>query len=258
MSKPAAIPLFGDAYLADTTHLTTEEHGAYLLLMMAAWRQEDCSLPVDDRKLARITGLSLRKWGAIKETILEFWKVENGRISQARLSKEHAYVRQKSESNRKSAEARWSGQVHENIESSSMRSHCEGNAPPPPPKVSSDRVAKATPSHRASRSSGSRISPDWKPSALPVTVAALIAQWPPGRVERELEAFSDYWTARSRDACRSDWDKVWHNRIRDIHDRVLRDNQNGRSNQNIRSSNGSGDKRSSLARAIDEGLEFLQ
>lgn len=131
--KPPAIPLFGDAYLADTTHLTTEEHGAYLLLIMAAWRQDDCALPLDDRKLARIAGLSLRKWGSIKATILEFWTLEKGRIYQSRLRKEHDYVRQKSESNRKNAEARWDAQTHENKANGGMPPQCEVDAPSPSP-----------------------------------------------------------------------------------------------------------------------------
>jgi len=80
VSAPAYLPLFGSDYLADTRHLSTEEHGAYLLLMIAAWRGDDCDLPMDDKKLARITCLSTRKWLVIKETILEFWTVENGRI----------------------------------------------------------------------------------------------------------------------------------------------------------------------------------
>lgn len=78
--KPQAMPVFGDAYLADTTHLTTEEHGAYFLLLLAAWRQDDCSLPMDDRKLARITGLSAKKWKSVRDTVLEFWTIEDGRI----------------------------------------------------------------------------------------------------------------------------------------------------------------------------------
>lgn len=133
MSKPAALPLFGDSYLADTTHLTTEEHGAYLLLMIAAWRQPECSLPLDDRKLARIAGLSGKKWTSIKETILEFWTVENDRIYQARLRKEHVYVCQKSEANRKSAEARWNKQHIEKQQDDECERISERNAPPPPP-----------------------------------------------------------------------------------------------------------------------------
>ena len=131
--KPPAIPLFGDAYLADTTHLTTEEHGAYLLLIMAAWRQDDCALPVDDKKLARVVGLSPRKWGAIKATILEFWTVENGRMFQARLRKERAYVDQKSESNRKNAVTRWEAQAIENKQITPMPPQCQLDAPSPSP-----------------------------------------------------------------------------------------------------------------------------
>jgi uncharacterized protein YdaU (DUF1376 family) len=138
MSKPAALPLFGDAYLADTTHLTTEEHGAYFLLLLAAWRQDDCALPDADSKLARIVGMTTRKWKAIRPTLMEFWTVENGRIYQPRLRREHDFVCKKSESNRKSANARWSKQAPENKEGVGMRSQCEGNAPPP------ITVAKAT------------------------------------------------------------------------------------------------------------------
>ncbi len=133
MTKPAAIPFFGDAYLADTTHLTTEEHGAYFLLLLAAWRQPDCALPDDDRKLARIAGLSRQKWNAIKPTILEFWAAEDGRIFQARLRREHSWVVQKSEGSRKSARARWNKQSTGKKQNVGMRSQCDGNAPPPPP-----------------------------------------------------------------------------------------------------------------------------
>lgn len=76
-----------------------------------------------------------------------------------------------------------------------------------------------------------RIPANWEPSPLPETVASLVAQWPPGREVRELDGFRDYWAARSRDAARIDWDKVWHNRIRDQHDRVLRENWNGNDRQ---------------------------
>ena len=81
-------------------------------------------------------------------------------------------------------------------------------------------------SHRAKRAA--RLPADWKPAKpYPPNVAAMVNAWPPGREERELDGFVDYWTSRSRDAARLDWDKAWHNRIRDQHDRVMRDGRNG-------------------------------
>ena len=39
MSKLTSMPFLVDAYIADTTHLSLEEHGAYLLLLFAMWRR---------------------------------------------------------------------------------------------------------------------------------------------------------------------------------------------------------------------------
>ena len=213
MSKPAAMPLFGDAYLADTTHLTTEEHGAYLLLMIAAWRQEDCGLPMDDKKLARIAGLSTKKWTSIRGTVLEFWKLDNGRIYQPRLTKEHQYVCQKSQANRKSAEARWNKQPIENKQTDECERISEGNTPPPPP-LSSLRSDKNDDEGAKARI-GTRLSDDWQPLSLPQNLESCVDGWPPGAYEREVQDFKDYWTALPGTKARKlDWDKTWHNRIR--------------------------------------------
>lgn len=95
-------------------------------------------------------------------------------------------------------------------------------------------VANATtPRKRSECAKAHRIPPDWMPEKpFPSDVASLVAQWPPGRLEREQAGFRDYWIARIRDAARSDWDRTWWNRIRDQHDRVMKDNRHGRSTSN--------------------------
>jgi uncharacterized protein YdaU (DUF1376 family) len=65
------MPLYIGDYLADTGHLSTTQHGAYLLLMMHYWRKGE--LPGDDKQLAAIAKLPLRIWLDTKETIQSFF-----------------------------------------------------------------------------------------------------------------------------------------------------------------------------------------
>ena len=71
MSKRAWMPLYVGDYLADTGHLNTTQHGAYLLLMMHYWKKGE--LPDDDKQLAAITKLPLRLWLDSKETLQAFF-----------------------------------------------------------------------------------------------------------------------------------------------------------------------------------------
>lgn len=57
-------------YLADTQHLTTEEHGAYLLLLFSYW-QTGKALRHD--RLAPVARLSNERWIDVKESLREFF-----------------------------------------------------------------------------------------------------------------------------------------------------------------------------------------
>jgi len=95
-----ALPLFTDAYLADTRHLTTEEHGAYLLLLMCAWRTRGCALKDDDLLLSRIAGVSKARWRRLRPSLSDFFLVHNGQWQQKKLSHIYETVSKKVERNR--------------------------------------------------------------------------------------------------------------------------------------------------------------
>lgn len=107
MADFPALPLWTDAYLADTRHLSTVEHGAYLLLLMEAWRRASCSLPDDDRVLSRLAGMSAGEWANIKPVVMAFWHFSRGEWVQKRLKKERTFVSEKREKQRNNALSRW-------------------------------------------------------------------------------------------------------------------------------------------------------
>jgi uncharacterized protein YdaU (DUF1376 family) len=82
------MPFFIGDYLGDTAHLTTEQHGAYLLLLLAAWKRGG-TLPNDPAQLAVITRLPLGRWKAHAAVILPFFTLADSLLVQGRLVKEY-------------------------------------------------------------------------------------------------------------------------------------------------------------------------
>lgn len=94
------MPLYVGDYLGDTGHLTTIQHGAYLLLMMHYWRKGQ--LPDDDRQLSKITKLPLKAWGEYRPILQEFfnegWKhkrIDAELAKMMRVSEQRAIAGQK-------------------------------------------------------------------------------------------------------------------------------------------------------------------
>lgn len=80
------MPLYIGDYLADTSRLTTEQHGAYLLLLMDYWRSG--RLPDNDQVLAQITKLPIDTWLLHKGVLQGFFEVIDGELVHSRVEKE--------------------------------------------------------------------------------------------------------------------------------------------------------------------------
>ncbi len=100
MADFPALSLWTDAYIADTQHLTNEEHGVYLRLLMFAWRSKECGLPNDDRRLALMVGVGAKKWAALKSVVMSFWTLKDGLWTQKRLTAERNFVERRCEQKR--------------------------------------------------------------------------------------------------------------------------------------------------------------
>src|SRR5690349_4114363 len=79
------MPLYVGDYLADTMHLTAQQHGAYRLLLMHYWRNGP--LPDDPVKLAAIARMTRREWSHdVGECVGAFFEIgADGRLHQKRI-----------------------------------------------------------------------------------------------------------------------------------------------------------------------------
>lgn len=95
MARFPAMPLWTDALIADTSDLTTAEFGAYVRLLIAAWRSPDCALPDDNVRLARMAG-DHKNWHRLRPRVMAFFTLgADGRWRQKRLTAERERLTRK-------------------------------------------------------------------------------------------------------------------------------------------------------------------
>ena len=219
MAKFPALPIWTDALLGDTQHLSQAEFGAYMLMLIVAWRTPTCSLPNDDKYLARITR-SDRNWGRIKSTILSFWTIgEDGQLRQKRLSYEHLVAAeksaQKSEAGKTSARKRKEKLL--TAVDAILHGRSNESATPNLSTISSTESSPCSDSVHASnhlfeqensadaRKRATRLAADWYPDSECRQFAENLGL----DVDAVLPQFQDYWLAKPRDATKLDWNATW-------------------------------------------------
>lgn len=144
------MPFYVADYLADTAHLSTVEHGAYLLLIMTYWRQG--ALPDDDSRLARIARMSGEEWASVRSTIVELF---GDGWTHKRIDSELARAEEKSlkatAAGRLSADARNKGNNPTSVQrpfnerSTDVPTECQLSQPQSQPLELRDAIASPVP-----------------------------------------------------------------------------------------------------------------
>jgi uncharacterized protein YdaU (DUF1376 family) len=170
MSKPSKkvdvwMPFYIGDYLRDTTHLTTEQHGAYFLLILNYWNRGK-PLPDDDAHLSRVAGLTVDAWKVHRPTLVEFFDVRenswfHGRIEEE-LTKAIKRAEDKSEAGKKGAAVRYgranSSAIAELVTDAS-RSHSSAIAGASQKESQTHAPSQSSSSSSSSSSSHSNASP---------------------------------------------------------------------------------------------------
>lgn len=81
------MPIYWGDYFGKTTSLSTEEHGAYLLLIGTYW-QRGRALPDDDKFLSLTTKLSQKRWRVVRPKISEYFSISDGLWKHERVENE--------------------------------------------------------------------------------------------------------------------------------------------------------------------------
>ena len=142
------MPLYIGDYLADTARLTTEQHGAYLLLLMDYWRSG--RLPDNDQVLSQITKLSPDAWSNAKAMLVQFFSIKDGFWIHSRVEKElNLAMENKAKMHdraSKAAQARWDKQQNDATSNAqAMLMQCPSPSPSPSPTSLTTTIKTITP-----------------------------------------------------------------------------------------------------------------
>nr|WP_053000378.1 DUF1376 domain-containing protein [Sphingomonas sp. Y57] len=145
MSKSAEawMPLYVGDYLGDTQRLTTEQHGAYILLILDYWRNGPA--PDDDAVLQSITKLDRTAWKRNRPALERLFRIVDGHWTHKRIEREieNAKTNQDRRSSKaqKAAQARW-GNSSDGAKGNapSMPEALPDECPPPSPSPTPNGV----------------------------------------------------------------------------------------------------------------------
>lgn len=94
-------------YATDTAHLSLAEHGAYVLMLDAAYATER-PLPTDVRSIYRmVRAHGANERAAVRSVLDQFWTLGPDGYTNERVAEEFARVTDRSSAARRSANARW-------------------------------------------------------------------------------------------------------------------------------------------------------
>ena len=256
MSRFPYLPMYVGDYLKKTRHLTTEQHGAYLLILFDLW-EHGGSIPFDHNLLARVANITPKRWGRIWDALEGYFTVSDGKLSHERLNQEIQKCLQISQKRKHAGklggEARsLKSQGGEQAFAKQMVKQTDSMSESYS-DIEEKEEPKGSSKKKVSDKRGTRLPETW---TLPEDWASEAFQYrtPNGEyltaaeIKDEADKFRDHWIAQGGSrGVKADWRATWRNWIRNGSGQIIR-NRNAARNGGNRS--GGQYERPSLAAAF--------
>ena len=217
MADFPAMPLWTDAFLSDTMHLDATETGAYMLLLMTAWRTQDTALPDNDLDLQRWARCSPAQWQRIKPRVMKFWTLEGGKYRQKKLDSVREDVRRRSKLQAQRSKARFAKPLKNNEPTTPVDKPGMSGGSSNQNQNQNQNQQTLFPPEGGERKRARRIPDGWMPDLDGQRKAkdALGENW-----QRELAKFRNYWEGLAgKGAVKVDWNATWRNWVLNAEDR---------------------------------------
>lgn len=198
MSEPY-LPLYVGDYLRDTGYLTLEQHGAYFMLLMRLWSAGG-GLPSDEGKLARIAGVSVKKWRPIWADLSAFFEVADGQITHKRITAE---LGKAGALRAKRAAAGAKGGAAKSLK---LQKAPVAKATADPKQIIPDQQVRKEEPNGSSKKRGSRLPADWEPDVEFARSIGLSQT----DIDLEAQKFREWWPAQpGQKGVKLDWGLTW-------------------------------------------------
>ena len=154
MTKYPFMPFYVADFQADTMHLNWKEKAAYRAILDAYWLQGE-GPKNDDKRLARIVGMTSDEWSEVRESVLEFFTIEDGSLVQKRIEIEMTKAKMLSEYGKIGGLA--SAEKRKAEKEAKKASESNGNATPVEPPLNPPSNGNATPVQQFTSTSTSTV-----------------------------------------------------------------------------------------------------
>ncbi len=201
------MPLYIADYMADAGHLTTLEHGAYLLLIMNYW-QTGKPLRALNGRLASVARMLNEDFEQIRPVLAEFFTESEGLWIHKRIEAELAKFRTKSSQARAAGLA--SAERRFNVRSTTVEipfNHTDTDTDTDTDKKKSNTFV----SPKAQPKNGSRLPFEECPTEWTI-FGSEVMSWDGAHIAVTFSQFHDYWVAQPGVKGRkTDWLATWRN-----------------------------------------------